>query len=377
MKTIILSTLCLLLLSMPTRAQLPDTLKYRISLTDKLATRHSLSRPHEFLSDKALERRRRQGIAIDSADLPVCRDYIDAIQRTGVRIVVAGKWDNFVTVACNDSTLIDAVARLPFVRHTERVWRTPGVDKPYMSTRRDSLVNRPDTFPAGIYGAAFGQIAQSNGQQLHEAGFRGEGMTIAVIDAGFHNADRITALHHARVLGTRDFVNPASDIFAESGHGTGVLSCIAANAPYVLTGTAPEASFWLLRSEDEYSENLVEQDYWAAAVEFADSVGVDVLNASLGYYTFDDRAKNYDFCHLDGRFALISRQASRLADKGMVLVCSAGNTGIGSWKKITPPADADHVLTVGATDDEGVLAMFSAVGNTTDNRVKPDIMAIG
>ena len=202
-------------------------------------------------------------------------------------------------------------------------------------------------------------------------------MTIAVIDAGFHNVDKIAAMQNIRILGTKDFVNPQADIFAESSHGMMVLSCIGMNQPGIMTGTAPEASFWLLRSEDEYSEHLVEQDYWAAAVEFADSVGVDVLNTSLGYYTFDDKSKDYKYRELDGHHALMSRQASRIADKGMVLVCSAGNSGMSSWKKITPPGDAENVLTVGAIDKEALLAPFSSIGNTADNRIKPDVVAVG
>lgn len=354
-----------------------DTLKYRISLKDKAATTYSLDRPEEFLSPKALERRARQRLRVDSTDLPVCREYVEAIQRQGVSVVVCGKWENFVTVSCNDSTLIDRIGALPFVRSVEKVWTTPSADAPQMATCRDSLANAPVLHPDSIYGMAITQIQMSNGDKLHNAGFRGQGMTVAVIDAGFHNADRITAMQDICILGTRDFVNPRADLFAESSHGMAVLSCIAMNRPEVMTGTAPEASFWLLRSEDEYSEHLVEQDYWAAAVEFADSVGVDVLNTSLGYYEFDDPSKNYTFCTLDGQTALMSRQASRIADKGMVLVCSAGNSGMGSWKKITPPADADNVLTVGAIDKRGELAPFSSVGNTADGRVKPDVVAVG
>lgn len=354
-----------------------DTLKYRISLKDKAATEYSLQQPGKFLSEKAIERRRKQNLPIDSTDLPVCRKYMDEIRKQGVAIVVTGKWDNFVTVSCNDTTLIDRIAALPFVRSTEKVWIFPGADKPSMSTERDSVVNQPTIYPDSIYGRAITQIRLSNGDKLHEAGFKGQGMTIAVIDAGFHNADKITAMQNIRVLGTKDFVNPQADIFAESSHGLSVLSCIGMNQPNIMTGTAPEASFWLLRSEDEYSEHLVEQDYWAAAVEFADSVGVDVLNTSLGYYTFDDKSKNYKYRDLDGRHALMSRQASRIADKGMILVCSAGNSGAGSWKKITPPGDAENVLTVGAVDKKAVLATFSSVGNTADHRVKPDVVAVG
>lgn len=354
-----------------------DTLKYRISLKDKAATTYSLEHPEEFLSEKSIARRLKQHLPIDSTDLPVCSQYIEEIRRQGVKVVASGKWENFVTVSCNDSAVIDRIAALPFVRATEKVWIAPAADKPMMATERDSLLNTPTLHPDSIYGPAITQIQLSNGDKLHEAGFRGQGMTIAVIDAGFHNVDKITAMQNIRILGTKDFVNPQADIYAESSHGMCVLSCIGMNCPEVMTGTAPEASFWLLRSEDEYSEHLVEQDYWAEAVEFADSVGVDVLNTSLGYYTFDDKSKDYVYRNLDGQTALMSRQASRIADKGMVLVCSAGNSGMGPWKKITPPGDADNVLTVGAVDKKRTLASFSSIGNTADGRVKPDVVAVG
>lgn len=352
-----------------------DTLKFRICLKDKAATEYSLQRPEEFLSAKALERRHRQGLEVDSTDLPVCRSYVDEIRQQGVNIVVTGKWENFVTVSCNDSSAIGRIAALPFVRSTERVWMRPA--KEVVTPQRDSLVNRPEKHPESYYGAGAAQIQLSHGDKLHEAGFRGQGMTIAVIDAGYHNADRITAFDMNRVLGTKDFVNPRADIFAEQSHGMAVWSCMGLNRPKVMVGTAPEASYWLLRSEDDYSENLVEQDYWSAAVEFADSVGVDVINTSLGYYEFDDKQKNYEYRQLDGRYALMSRQASHVADKGMVLVCSAGNAGAGPWKKITPPGDADNVLTVGAVGKNGVLASFSSIGNTADGRIKPDVVAVG
>ena len=372
----LISFLAIALLATGASAQ-QDTLKYRISLKDKAATEFSLKKPEKYLSAKAIERRRKQNLPIDSTDLPVCRKYIDEIRKQGVKIVVTGKWDNFVTVSCNDTTLIDRIATLPFVLSTEKVWISPGAGKPSMATERDSVLNQPTIHPDSIYGRAITQIQMSNGDKLHEAGFKGQGMTIAVIDAGFHNVDKITAMQNIRILGTKDFVNQQADIFAESSHGMSVLSCIGMNRPDIMTGTAPEASFWLLRSEDEYSEHLVEQDYWSAAVEFADSVGVDVINTSLGYYSFDDKSKNYKYRDLDGRHALMSRQASHIADKGMILVCSAGNSGAGSWKKITPPGDADNVLTVGAIDKRAVLATFSSVGNTADHRVKPDVVAVG
>ena len=349
-----------------------DTLKYRISLKDKAATDYSLQKPEMYLSKKSIERRKRQGLEIDSTDLPVCKKYVDAIRKKGVHVLVTVKWDNFVTVSCNDSMLIAEIAGLPFVRSTERVWR--GVAK--RASERDSLINKPLRTDS-LYGPAITQIKMSHADRLHEAGFKGQGMTIAVIDAGFHNVDKIEAMKNINILGTRDFVNPEADIYAESSHGMSVLSCMAMNQPNVMIGTAPEASYWLLRSEDEYSENLVEQDYWAAAIEFADSVGVDLVNTSLGYYSFDDPAKNYRYRDLNGHYALMSREAAKAADKGIVVVCSAGNSGSGSWKKITPPGDAENVITVGAVNKYGVLAPFSSVGNTADGRVKPDVVAVG
>ena len=349
-----------------------DTLKYRISLKDKAATDYSLQKPEMYLSKKSIERRKRQGLEIDSTDLPVCKKYVDAIRKKGVHVLVTGKWDNFVTVSCNDSMLIAEIAGLPFVRSTERVWR--GVAK--RASERDSLINKPLRTDS-LYGPAITQIKMSHADRLHEAGFKGQGMTIAVIDAGFHNVDKIEAMKNINILGTRDFVNPEADIYVESSHGMSVLSCMAMNQPNVMIGTAPEASYWLLRSEDEYSENLVEQDYWAAAIEFADSVGVDLVNTSLGYYSFDDPTKNYRYRDLNGHYALMSREAAKAADKGIVVVCSAGNSGSGSWKKITPPGDAENVITVGAVNKYGVLAPFSSVGNTADGRVKPDVVAVG
>ena len=369
-------TLALLLPGVWAQAQ-GDTLKYRVTLRDKAQTEYSLQRPEEFLSAKALERRARQGIAVDSTDLPVCRTYINKVKELGARVVVTGKWENFITVSCNDTTVMDAVAALPFVRSVEQVWKVSASALTSKADKRDSLVNQPAIHPDSIYGTAITQIAMSHGDELHKAGFRGEGMTIAVIDAGYHNVDRITAMRNIRIRGTRDFVEPGSDIYAKGSHGMSVLSCMAMNMPNVMTGTAPEASYWLLRSEDERSEQPVEQDYWAAAVEFADSVGVDVLNTSLGYYVYDDPAQNLRLRDLDGQHQLMSRQASRIADKGMILVCSAGNAGMESWKKITTPGDADNVLTVGAIDKRGVLAPFSSIGNTQDGRIKPDVVAVG
>lgn len=353
-----------------------DTLKYRICLTDKNVTTYSLQKPEDFLSEKAIARRLRQHLSVDSTDLPVCDAYVKAILREGVTFVVKGKWENFVTVSCNDTTRINRIVALPFVKSVEKVWTASSKKKRKSTLKRELLSDTPYQ-QENIYGLAYEQMSISRGDRLHKAGFRGEGITIAVMDAGFHNVDCIAAFRNTRILGAIDFVGNSESLFMESSHGLKAFSCMAANQPYAMIGTAPDASYWLFRTEDEYSEHLVEQDYWAAAVEFADSVGVDMVNTSLGYIYFDDKTKNYRLRDLDGKFSLMSRQASRLADKGMVMLCSAGNAGRDSWKKITPPADAFNIITVGAITNTGELAEFSSVGNTADNRIKPDVMGLG
>ena len=152
---------------------------------------------------------------------------------------------------------------------------------------------------------------------------------------------------------------------------------MAVNEKNLFEGSAPEAEYWLLRCEQTQTESRSEEDFWAAAAEFADSVGVDVINSSLGYSEYDDDEQKYPYRQLDGHSMMISRMASMLAQKGIVLVCSAGNSGDDSWKKITIPADAEDVLTVGAVKSDGINTVFSSVGPTADGRVKPDVMALG
>lgn len=367
---------CLLLACTLQMSAQVKTYKYRVSLRDKAETAYTLDNPSAYLSERALERRARQGLPVDSTDLPVCRSYMDALAGKGARPVSRSKWNNTVVVQVSDTSVMDRVAALPFVTAVRKVWTAPDSVPARNADRKKEVTDRV-TKGDNYYGDAWRQIAVHHGDSLHAAGFRGKGMQIAVIDAGFYNVDEIGLFKRMNLLGTRDFVNPHSDIYAENYHGMKVLSCMAANEPNVLVGTAPEASYWLLRSEDNDTEQPVEEDYWAEALEFADSAGVDVVNTSLGYYKFDDTTLNYRYRDLDGHTSLMSHSASLAADKGLVLVCSAGNSGRGTWKKVTPPGDAENVITVGAVDRDLVNAEFSSVGNTADGRVKPDVMAVG
>ena len=350
--------------------------KYRVSLKDKAGSAYTIDKPQEFLSERALERRNRQQLPIDETDLPVSQKYVNELLGCGARLVTTSRWNNTVVLEVSDTLLMDQVSQMPFVTGVKKVWTQPD-SIPARNAERKKEVKNDIKKTDGYYGRALRQIAIHGGDSLHAAGFSGKGMHIAVIDAGFYNADEIKFFKKMDLLGTRDFVNPASDIYAENGHGMMVLSCMAANAKDAFVGTAPEASFWLLRSEDADTEQPVEEDYWAAAIEFADSVGVDVVNTSLGYHAFDEGYGGYRYRDLDGHTSMMSHSASIAADKGVIVVCSAGNSGRKAWKKMTPPGDSENVLTVGAINYDLENADFSSIGHTSDGRIKPDVMAIG
>ena len=353
---------------------------YRVSLTDKAGTPYSFDNPTRFLSRRAIERRKRQGLAIDSTDLPVSSHYISIIQKKGVNIIGQSRWQNTILVRMKDSTLVNGIRQLPCVKACKLVWLSPDSITPDKRIDYQSHFEPYDSIPNEIYGTAADQIYNLKGDQLHRAGFLGKGMMIAVIDGGFKNADRIPELQKIKILGWHDFVSPNDpQLFSETDHGTKVLSIMGAYHPYIFIGTAPKAGYWLLRSEDQQTEQEVEEDYWTMAAEFADSVGCDVINSSLGYNEYDHKWMSYKQWQLDGKTAFVSRSAALLAQKGIILCNSAGNSGMGPWKKIGVPADADHILTVGAISDIDTqrIAAFSSVGPTQDGRVKPDVVALG
>lgn len=359
---------------------------YRYYLTDKQGTTFSVDKPQCFLSERSIARRQRQGVPIDSTDLPVPQQYVRQFAVRGATVLGTSRWQNTVVVRAADTLVLNRLAQLPIVREARCVYISPdSLEKDEdISWNVHVSFNRWDSVRNEPYGMASHQIEMLNGLRLHEAGLTGKDMVIAILDGGFQNYDRIPALQHAKVLGVRDFVDPAGQTspavgksFHQIDHGTRVFSAMAAYAPEVMIGTAPDASFWLLRSEDPSTEQPVEEDYWTMAAEFADSVGADVINSSLGYHNYDDVLPSYRLRDLDGQTAFVSRTASMLARKGIVHCNSAGNSGMGDWKKIGVPADAPDILTVGAVDKKGALASFSSIGPSQDGRVKPDVVALG
>lgn len=352
--------------------------RYWIQFTDKNNNPYSLDRPEEFLSERAIQRRMKQNIPLALNDLPITPAYIDSLKALGVPVYNMSKWFNAITTNSINPELLEEIYNLSFVVK-------PSNKESRQTTR--GIKNSTAVVTSGFeswetfYGYPEGQIKIHNGHFLHQQGFTGRDIQIAVIDAGFLGVDVLSGFSHLwaeeRILGTRDFVDRNSNIYREDVHGMNVLSIIAGYIPYQFVGTAPDASFWLLRSEDVDSEFLIEEDNWVSAAEFADSAGADIISVSLGYSVFDDSTQNHTYEDMDGNSARISIAADIAASKGILVISSAGNEGDKDWKYITAPADADSVLAVGAVDTLGNIAPFSSVGPSFDGGIKPNVCAIG
>src|SRR5512133_857767 len=353
--------------------------KYRVVFTDKQNSPYSTDAPELFLSARAIERREKQHIPVVFNDLPVTPSYIDSIRETGAKILTVSRWFNAATIEVSDTSILRKIEAFSFVVKTSETIRSLQQNKTAASNSPNThSVQTPSEFK---YGPSWLQTAIHNGQLLHDDGYTGKNIAIAVIDAGFAYADLLPAFNHlfenGQIAGTRAFVQPGDNVYLGSTHGMSVLSIIGGIQDDELIGTAPDASFWLLRSEDAGSEYVIEEDNWIAAAEFADSVGADIINSSLGYSEFNDSLQNHSYEDMNGNTARVSIGADIAVSKGMLVVVSAGNQGNVKWKYITAPADADSVLTIGAIDPSLQVAVFSSRGPSSDNQVKPDVMALG
>lgn len=350
-----------------------------VELTDKDNTPYSVFHPEEFLSDRALDRRERQGIVIEENDLPVSPDYIQKIEAKGVKVHHKSKWFNSLAIHVTDTTVLKDIKNLPFVKRIQPLghYRAPKegtIHKKRFQKENYKKIKQP-------YGYGQTQIAMLNGIAVHKFGYQGDGMHVAVFDGGFLNVYRMPFFDslraHNGILGTHDFVEGDDFVYESSSHGSGVLSTMASNLPHLLVGTAPKASYYLFKTEDTKGEYWMEEFNWVAAAERADSLGVDVINSSLGYTSFSDTNMTYTYKDIDGKTALITRGADIAAEKGMLVVNSCGNEGDGKWHYIGTPADAKNVLAIGAVRSDGKRSFFSSWGPTYDGRIKPDVAALG
>lgn len=352
---------------------------FQVNLTDKNDTPYSLFHPEEFLTPRSLERRERYGIELDESDLPISPTYIRAIEATGGIIHARSKWFNALAVYVQDSAMLRKVQELSCVQSMRPLGKWREARPAPLETKR---ARKSDYKKTPLYhGYAAPQTRLSNMHVLHGWGFQGQGMHVAIFDGGFNNVYRSPAFDsintRGQILGTHDFVDHDDFVYESSTHGTNVLSTMGANLPYLLVGTSPYAQYYLFKTEDVISETWIEEFNWVAAAEYADSLGVDVINSSLGYTTFNDTTMSYKYKDLNGKTALISRGADMAMLKGVMVVNSAGNEGRGKWRYIGAPADAYTIVTVGAVNAEGFKADFSSWGPTADGRIKPNLVAVG
>ncbi len=366
---------CFILLSGLLRAQVPDM--YWIAFRDKAGTSFTIDKPEEFLSTRSIYRRIKQQIPIDETDLPVSPAYLSALKDRGAIVIHHSKWLNGATVQATPDQAT-AISNLSFVSKVQLT--KPGTAlKKAKNKFADEQIR--ESIDSAYYGASVWQVGQLNGQFLHNGGYIGQDMLIAVLDAGFYHTNELPAfsnlLQEGRLIGTRDFVSPGGNVFEEDKHGMNVLSTMAGEIHGQLIGTAPKASYLLLRSEETSSEYLVEEDNWVAAAEYADSVGADVINSSLGYTQFDDTQMNHTYADMDGKTTRVTRGANMAARKGILVVTSAGNEANDPWRYLVAPSDGDQVLAVGAVNSDGIWAPFSSLGPSSDGDVKPNVAALG
>ncbi len=357
--------------------------KFWVHFIDKPQAKELLAHPENFLSDRCLENRAKRNIEITKQDVPVNNEYLAQVEAlNGVKIINKSKWFNSISIEIKHSDLMDSISGFAFVKSVTPISAINSRQN-RVEERNDYnklVLDTSEGFKA-TYGDALAQLELYNLLPLHIDGFKGKGMLVAVFDAGFYLADTLHAFKHVRdndqIKFVRDFVDGDYDAFHSSYHGSAVLSTIAAYREGEIIGSAYEADFVLCRTENGASETLIEEDNWVAAAEWADSLGVDVINSSLGYTEFDSPSSNHTYADMDGNTTIISRGADIAASKGILVVNSAGNSGQTSWKYIGAPADADSILTVGAVDVSGNVAPFSSYGPSSDGQIKPNVCAVG
>ena len=360
--------------------------KLIVQLKDKGNNTFSFSNPAQYLSARAIERRTRYNIPFDSTDVPVSQKYLNDIKNVGaVTILSTSKWLNQVLIETTDQKAIQKIETLPFVKSTKGIgYRSTSLPldeklREPITSLRNASANRSAAIDTYNYGNSYGQVHIHEGEFLHNKGFHGETMQIAVLDAGFLQYKTNSAFDSARmngqILGERDLVAFDNSVNEDDSHGMQCLSTLVANWPGKMVGTAPKASYWLIRTENAASEYPIEEYNWVVGAEFADSSGCDVVSSSLGYYTFDDPTFNHSYADFYKNTTSVSQGAALAARKGMIVSVIAGNEGNDLWKYIAFPADADSVCSVGGVNSAEVIADFSSYGYP--GKVKPNIVSVG
>jgi len=349
-----------------------------VYLTDKENVATAIASPITILTQKAIDRKAKHGVLIDSKDVPVNETYISQLKSaTGISVLAKSKWFNAVHVR-GTQVDINNLSGLSFVDHID--FADKSLNARLIPNPIAGKFEVESTLTNFVYGNTLNQVEMINADGLHVADYTGAGMTIAVIDAGFYKVNTMAGFQRLRdagnLLGGYDFVDRTNDIYAYTGssHGTHVLSTMAGYVGNQYVGTAPDATYYLFRTEVDASENPLEESYWVEAAERADSLGVDVINTSLGYLDFDNSNYDYAATDLNGNTAYITKGANIAFDKGILVVVSAGNSGASG---VAAPADAAGVLTIGGVDSNGDYWSSSSRGTAIQPTQKPDVAARG
>jgi subtilisin family serine protease len=352
-----------------------------VYFTDKTNVEFHLNNPNTILTQQALNRKAQFGIVIDERDVPVNEVYISQIKnQTGISVLAKSKWFNAIHVRGEEED-INNLEALDFVESVE--FANQSLNTNSRLTQLNNKFEIENTQTNYNYGNTVNQVTMISVDQLHQQGFTGDGIIIAVLDSGFSNVNEMAAFQNLRINGKLldgyDYVDRTDDVYTFTGndHGTKVLSDMAGFIEDEFVGTAPNASYYLFRTEDIFSENPVEESYWVEAAERADSLGVHIINSSLGYTTYDRPEYSYTPSQMNGTTAFISKGASIAAQKGILVVNSAGNSGHVSWETVGAPADSPDVFSIGAVDSNGDYAFFSSVGSSAQPTQKPDVVARG
>lgn len=341
--------------------------------------------PLQMLSQRALDRRTNQNIALDSKDIPVEPSYINQVKAiSGITVLAKSKWLNALHLRGSQAA-INSLQTLVFVSKVDFANKTLNQTGKKVQAAKIKAVNKKlETQINYAYGSSANQIQMLNGQLLHQQNYTGTGKIIAVLDDGFLGVNTVQPFQKLRdnnqILGGYNYVSRNPNFYAGGSHGTMVLSSMGGYKENALVGTAPDASYYLFITEDGPTENPVEESLWVEAAEKADSLGVDVINTSLGYFgEHDNPAYDHTYSEMDGKTTFISRGAEIAFSRGMIVVASAGNSNNNpeTDPHIGAPADAVSVIAVGAVTSSETLASFSSIGPSFDGRVKPDVMAQG
>jgi serine protease AprX len=350
---------------------------------DKPGSQTYLDNPLTMLSQRALDRRTNQKIALDSKDIPMYQPYIEqVIASTGIAVKAKSKWFNCVHVRGSQAD-ITALKSLSFVDNVDFADNSIIAAKRIVTKKADSkpVSKNSKTSVTFNYGNSANQIQMLNGHLLHQSNYTGTGKIIAVMDGGFPGVNTAAPFAKLRdnnqILGGYDYVNKSTNFYTGSSHGTSVLSLMGGFTDNVLVGTAPDAQYYLFITEDGPNENPLEESNWVEAAEEADRLGVDIITTSLGYTTFDNPNYNFTYNDMNGTTTFISKGLDIAFSRGMICVVSAGNEGNKAWHYVSAPADAVNALTIGAVKADETYATFSSQGPTYDGRVKPDVTAQG